>query len=89
ADSGELDALTPERVWKENSRALMENHADIYFQTLRDCGALKHLLPEIDALFGVPQRPAYHTEVDCGLHPLMSLQKAFKSNSSLDVRFAV
>ena len=43
ADSGELDALTPERVWKETSRALMENHADIYFQTLRDCGALKHL----------------------------------------------
>lgn len=43
AESGELDALTPERVWKETSRALMETHADIYFQTLRDCGALKHL----------------------------------------------
>ncbi|MEQ1064650.1 multifunctional CCA addition/repair protein [Acinetobacter sp. XH1741] len=89
AESGELDALTPERVWKETSRALMEHHADIYFQTLRDCGALKHLFPEIDALFGVPQRPEYHPEVDCGVHTLMSLQQACKSNYSLDVRFAV
>lgn len=89
AQSGELDALTPERVWKETSRALLEDHADIYFQTLRDCGALKHLFPEIDALFGVPQRPEYHPEVDCGIHTLMSLQQACKSNYSLDVRFAV
>ncbi|MCG6036975.1 multifunctional CCA addition/repair protein [Acinetobacter baumannii] len=89
AESGELDALTPERVWKETSRALLEDHADIYFQTLRDCGALKHLFPEIDALFGVPQRPEYHPEVDCGIHTLMSLQQACKSNYSLDVRFAV
>lgn len=89
AESGELDALTPERVWKETSRALLEDHADIYFQTLRDCCALKHLFPEIDALFGVPQRPEYHPEVDCGIHTLMSLQQACKSNYSLDVRFAV
>lgn len=89
AESGELDALTPERVWKETSLALLEDHADIYFQTLRDCGALKHLFPEIDALFGVPQRPEYHPEVDCGIHTLMSLQQACKSNYSLDVRFAV
>lgn len=89
AESGELDVLTPERVWKETSRALLEDHADIYFQTLRDCGALKHLFPEIDALFGVPQRPEYHPEVDCGIHTLMSLQQACKSNYSLDVRFAV
>lgn len=89
AESGELDALTPERVWKETSRALLEDHADIYFQTLRDCGALKHLFPEIDALFGVPQRPEYHPEVDCGIHTLMSLKQACKSNYSLDVRFAV
>lgn len=89
AESGELDALTPERVWKETSRALLEDHADIYFQTLRDCGALRHLFPEIDALFGVPQRPEYHPEVDCGIHTLMSLQQACKSNYSLDVRFAV
>jgi len=89
AESGELDALTPERVWKETSRALLEDYADIYFQTLRDCGALKHLFPEIDALFGVPQRPEYHPEVDCGIHTLMALQQACKSNYSLDVRFAV
>ncbi len=89
AESGELEALTPERVWKETSRALMENHADVYFQVLRDCGALKILFPEIDALFGVPQRPEYHPEIDCGIHTLMSLQQACKANYSLDVRFAV
>ena len=50
---------------------------------------MKHLFPEIDALFGVPQRPEYHPEVDCGIHTLMSLQQACKSNYSLDVRFAV
>ena len=87
--SGELNALTSERVWKETSRALMENHADVYFQVLRDCGALKVLFPEIDALFGVPQRPEYHPEIDCGIHTLMSLQQACKANYSLDVRFAV
>ena len=59
AESGELQLLTPERVWKETSRALMENHADIYFDVLRQCGALKVLFPEINALFGVPQRPEY------------------------------
>ena len=89
ANSGELNALTPERVWKETSRALMEDHAHIYFQTLRDCGALKVLFPEIDALFGVPQRPEYHPEVDCGVHTLMALKQACQSNYALDVRFAV
>ncbi|OTG66635.1 multifunctional CCA addition/repair protein [Acinetobacter silvestris] len=89
AESGELQALTPERVWKETARALMENHADVYFEVLRQCGALKVLFPEIDALFGVPQRPEYHPEVDCGIHTLMSLQQACKANYSLDVRYAV
>ncbi len=89
AASGELKALTPERVWKETSRALMENHADVYFQVLRDCGALKILFPEIEALFGIPQRPEYHPEIDCGIHTMMSLQQACKANYSLDVRFAV
>ena len=87
--SGELDALTPERVWKETSRALMENHADEYFQVLRNCGALKVLFPEIDALFGIPQRPEYHPEIDCGIHTMMSVQQACLANYSLDVRFAV
>ena len=88
ADSGELKALTPERVWKETSRALMERDADVYFETLRQCGALKVLFPEIDALFGIPQRPEYHPEIDCGIHTLMSLQQACRANYSLDVRFA-
>ena len=89
ADSGELKALTPERVWKETSRALMERDADVYFETLHQCGALKVLFPEIDALFGIPQRPEYHPEIDCGIHTLMSLQQACRANYSLDVRFAV
>ena len=89
AASGELNALTSERVWKETSRALMEPHAEIYFETLRQCGALKVLFPEIDALFGIPQRPEYHPEVDCGIHTLISLQQACRANYSLDVRFAV
>ena len=89
AESGELNALTPERVWKETSRALMEAHADVYFETLRACGALKVLFPELDALFGIPQRPEYHPEIDCGVHTMMSLQQACRANYSLDVRFAV
>ncbi len=88
-ESGELNALTPERVWKETSRALMEDHADVYFEVLRDCGALKILFPEIDALYGVPQRPEYHPEIDCGIHTMMSLRQACKAHYSLDVRFAV
>ncbi|WP_180023290.1 multifunctional CCA addition/repair protein [Acinetobacter sp. YH1901134] len=89
AKSGELEALTPERVWKETSRALMEDHADEYFEVLRACGALKVLFPEIDALYGIPQRPEYHPEIDCGIHTMMSLQQACRANYSLDVRFAV
>ncbi len=89
SNSGELQALTSERVWKETSRALMEQHADVYFQVLRDCGALGVLFPEIEALFGIPQRPEYHPEIDCGIHTLMSLQQACQAQYSLDVRFAV
>ncbi|CAB1215497.1 multifunctional CCA addition/repair protein [Acinetobacter bouvetii] len=88
-ESGELDALISERVWKETSRALMEDHADEYFAVLRACGALKVLFPELDALYGIPQRPEYHPEIDCGIHTMMSLQQACKANYSLDVRFAV
>ena len=88
-ESGELNALTPERIWKETSRALMEDHADVYFEVLRACGALKALFPEINALYGVPQRPEYHPEIDCGIHTMMALQQACKAHYSLDVRFAV
>ncbi|MGI1796432.1 multifunctional CCA addition/repair protein [Acinetobacter variabilis] len=89
AESGELNALTPERVWKETMRALMEQDADVYFEVLRSCGALKVLFPELDALYGIPQRPEYHPEIDCGIHTMMSLQQACRQNYSLDVRFAV
>jgi len=89
AESGELNALTPERVWKETTRALMEQDADVYFKVLRSCDALKVLFPELDALYGIPQRPEYHPEIDCGIHTMMSLQQACRQNYSLDVRFAV
>jgi tRNA nucleotidyltransferase (CCA-adding enzyme) len=88
SESGELNVLTPERVWKETSRALMEHHADEYFEVLRACGALKVLFPELDALYGIPQRAEYHPEIDCGIHTMMSLQQACKANYSLEVRFA-
>ncbi len=87
--SGELQHLSAERIWKETVRALDEDRADIYFQVLYDCGALKALFPEVYALFGVPQRPEYHPEVDCGVHTLMSVAYACKSNFPTIVRFAV
>ncbi|WP_374294794.1 multifunctional CCA addition/repair protein [Acinetobacter sp.] len=89
SDSGELSHLSAERVWKETVRALAENDADVYFSVLRESGALKIWFPEVDALFGVPQRAEYHPEIDCGIHTLMSLQQACKNNFSTIVRFAV
>lgn len=85
---GELSHLTPERVWKETQRALTEERADVYISVLRECGALAVIMPEVDALFGVPQSPQHHPEVDCGIHTLMSLQRACESNFSDKVRFA-
>jgi tRNA nucleotidyltransferase (CCA-adding enzyme) len=87
--SGEVDHLVAERVWKEMSRALMEPDPDVFFATLRDCGALARIIPEVDALFGVPQRPEYHPEVDTGAHTLMALRQACRLSQSVDVRFAV
>lgn len=88
-DSGEVDHLVAERVWKEMSRALLETTPSVFFSTLRDCGALARILPEVDALFGVPQRPEYHPEVDTGVHTLMALEQACRLSQSVDVRFAV
>lgn len=88
AASGELDALTPERVWKETERALGQERPEVYFQVLRDCGALAVLFPEIDRLFGVPQRAEYHPEIDSGVHTLMVLTQAAKLSPSTAVRFA-
>ena len=86
--SGELDSLTPERVWKETERALGEDAPAVYVQVLRDCGALDRWFPEIDRLFGVPQRADYHPEVDSGVHTLMSLRVATRLSAEARVRFA-
>ncbi|MDP1521020.1 multifunctional CCA addition/repair protein [Porticoccus litoralis] len=87
--SGELESLTPERVWMETEKALGERSPRTYIEVLRECGALKVLLPEVDRLFGVPQRADYHPEVDTGLHILMSLDQATLLESDPAVRFAV
>jgi len=89
ASSGELKALTAERVWKETERALGEQSPDIYIRTLQDCGALKILMPEVDSLFGVPQRADYHPEIDTGLHILLSLQQITKLSEDSRLRFSV
>ena len=70
-DAGEVDALVPERVWQELKRALEEAKPSAFLGLLRDCGALARLLPEVDALFGVPQRAEFHPEIDAGLHTQM------------------
>lgn len=88
ADSGELQALTPERCWKEVARALMEPHPQVFIQTLRACGALAILLPEVDALFGVPQPAVHHPEVDTGEHLLLTLQQCARHGQPLPVRWA-
>ena len=87
--AGEMDALVPERVWKETQRALDEARPDVYFQVLRDCGALKVIFPEVDALFGVPQPAKWHPEIDTGVHVLMALRIAADMRASTAARFAV
>jgi tRNA nucleotidyltransferase (CCA-adding enzyme) len=88
SESGELEALTPERSWKEISRALMENQPQVFIQVLRECGALKVLFPEVDALFGVPQPAAHHPEIDTGQHVLSVLEQAAIHHQPLSVRWA-
>lgn len=86
---GELSHLVAERVWKETDRALCEKSPDIFIQTLRDCGGLAALLPEVDSLFGVAQRADYHPEIDTGIHTLMALQQAAILSDKPAIRFAV
>ena len=88
AASGELADLVPERVWQETERALGEAMPELYFQALRDCGALAVLFPEIDALYGVPQPARWHPEVDTGVHTLMVLAQAAALSDDPVVRFA-
>lgn len=86
--SGEVNHLVPERVWKETARALHELNPEVYFKVLRECGALARIMPELDALFGVPQRAEFHPEIDTGIHSLMSLTQACQLSDSTTVRFA-
>src|SRR5690606_24524487 len=74
-EAGEVDALVAERVWQETEKALGEAHPEVYFQVLRDCGALRVVFPEVDRLFGVPQPPQWHPEVDTGVHVMMCLRR--------------
>jgi tRNA nucleotidyltransferase (CCA-adding enzyme) len=85
---GEVDALVPERAWKELSRGLLEERPSRMFEVLRDCGALARILPEVDRLFGVPQRADHHPEVDTGVHLMMVLDVAAARQASLEVRYA-
>jgi tRNA nucleotidyltransferase (CCA-adding enzyme) len=86
--NGEVDALVAERVWQELARSLMEKTPSRFFTTLRNCGALWKILPEVDGLFGVPQPAHYHPEIDCGIHTMMVVDDAAKQCHVLEVRFA-
>lgn len=86
--NGEVDALVADRVWQETVSALSTEQPQIYFETLRRCGALQVLFPEIDALFGVPQPEKWHPEIDSGIHTMMVLEQAAGLTPDVDVRFA-
>jgi tRNA nucleotidyltransferase (CCA-adding enzyme) len=87
-EAGEVDALVPERIWQELAKALAEQRPSPFFQTLRDCGALARLLPELDRLWGVPQPPHWHPEIDTGVHVMMVVDMAARLSPDLEVRFA-
>lgn len=87
-DAGELAHLPAERIWVETEKALGERSPQVYVQALRDCGALAALLPEVDVLFGIPQKPHYHPEVDTGLHVLMVLEQAARLRRDARLAFA-
>ncbi|MEF1288619.1 multifunctional CCA addition/repair protein [Vibrio sp. M260118] len=88
AESGELKHLTPERVWQEWCKSLSTQNPQIFISVLQQCGALKVVLPELDALFGVPQPEKWHPEIDTGVHTLMVAKQAALLSDSLPVRFA-
>lgn len=86
--NGEVDALVAERVWQELANGLMEAQPSRMFETLRACGALQRLLPELDRLWGVPQRADFHPEIDTGVHVMMVIDMAARLDLSLPARFA-
>jgi tRNA nucleotidyltransferase (CCA-adding enzyme) len=85
---GEVDALVPERVWQEMASALGEARPSVFFEVLRDCGALARLLPELDRLWGVPQPAKWHPEIDTGVHVMLVLDMAARLAPDLEIRFA-
>ncbi|WP_374277195.1 multifunctional CCA addition/repair protein [Azonexus sp.] len=87
-DCGEVDHLVAERVWQELAKGLSEAKPSRMFEVLRDCGALARLLPEVEALFGVPQRADYHPEIDAGVHTMMVIDQSARHGFALPVRFA-
>ncbi len=87
-DSGEVDALVPERVWQEMERALREPVPSQFFLVLKSCEALAKIWPALDALWGVPQKIEYHPEIDTGIHTMMVLQQATRYTADPLVRFA-
>jgi tRNA nucleotidyltransferase (CCA-adding enzyme) len=87
--AGEMEALRPERVWQETVKALGTERPEVYFETLRACGALARIFPEVDALFGVPQPERWHPEIDTGVHVMMALRMAARLSPHETVRFAV
>ncbi len=86
--SGEVDSLTPERIWQELEKALGEDTPTRFFMALKECGALSRLFPEIDALFGIPQPEEHHPEIDTGVHTMMALESAVRLSCDRQVRFA-
>jgi tRNA nucleotidyltransferase (CCA-adding enzyme) len=87
-EAGEVHALVPDRVWKETQSALAGNDPQVFFSVLRECGALKIVFPEIEALFGIPQPAKWHPEIDCGVHTMMVLEQASRLTVNTEVRFA-
>jgi tRNA nucleotidyltransferase (CCA-adding enzyme) len=87
-EAGEVDALVAERVWQELARGLMEDKPSRMFEVLRACGALARLLPEVQRLWGVPQRAEYHPEIDTGVHLMMVLDMSARLKAPLAARFA-
>jgi tRNA nucleotidyltransferase (CCA-adding enzyme) len=86
--NGELTALSAERVWQETARSLLETHPQVYFENLRGCGALAVWFPELAILWGIPNPPKWHPEIDTGMHTMMVLQQAVDLSGKLNVRFA-
>jgi len=88
SNSGELATLSGERVWQEMQRSLAEQYPEVFFQVLRDCGALEKIWPELNALWGVPNPEKWHPEICSGIHTMMVLQQSVKLSNKTTVRFA-